>query len=310
MHSQYLALSKAVMVEPRIGAKYKIADNQSIALAYGLHSQRLSMRVYFDQLKEHTENGVIYTTPNEGLDFAKAHHLVLGYDWNFGQSMRLKAEVYYQSIFDAVVETELSSYSLLNRGSFDHSSAADNLKNGGIGYNYGIELTIERFLHKGLYFLSTTSLYESKYEGSDGVERNTAFNGKYVVNALIGKEWILNSKNENAKTKKILFADAKVTVAGGRRYTPVDFEASQQNMTTEYVENEAYTKQFNEYFRADIRFGIRIDGKKMSQEFAFDIQNLTNHENPLYNTYNLETQEEKTVFQLGIFPMMQYRIVF
>ncbi len=65
----------------------------------------------------------------------------------------------------------------------------DSLVNNGTGRNYGVELTVERFFHESYYFLVTTSLFDSRYKGSDGISRNTAFNTRYVLNALAGKEW-------------------------------------------------------------------------------------------------------------------------
>ena len=57
-------------------------------------------------------------------------------------------------------------------------------QNKGEGTNYGLEFTLEKFYSKGYYFLFTTSLFDSKYKGSDGNKRNTRFNGNYVFNAF------------------------------------------------------------------------------------------------------------------------------
>jgi hypothetical protein len=79
---------------------------------------------------------------------------------------------------------------------------------------------LEHFLNKGFYYLLTTSVFESKYKGSDNIEHNTAFNGNYVLNALIGKEFVLGGNNKEKKVKNILSFDLKTTYAGGQRYTP------------------------------------------------------------------------------------------
>ena len=79
----------------------------------------------------------------------------------------------------------------------------DSLVNSGTGRNYGVELTIEKFFSDGYYGLFTSSLYDSKYTASDGVERNTAFNGKYVLNILFGKEWKVGSEEINNLTRTL-----------------------------------------------------------------------------------------------------------
>ena len=88
-----------------------------------------------------------------------------------------------------------------------------------------MEITFEQFLHRGFYFLITTSLYNSTYVGSDGMERQTAFDGDYVINALVGKEFRLPSGKESGRPKYIV-VDTRVTAAGGQRYTPIDIEAT------------------------------------------------------------------------------------
>lgn len=53
-------------------------------------------------------------------------------------------------------------------------------------------LRLKNFSAKDM--LMTTSLYESTYEGSDGIKRNTAFNNNYIYNLLFGEEWKLGWK--------------------------------------------------------------------------------------------------------------------
>ena len=216
---------------------------------------------------------------------------------------RFKAEAYYQNIFHVPVEQRSSSFSMLNTGAGWGVNAEDSLKNSGTGGNYGLEFTMERFFSKTFYYLGTLSLFESKYRGSDGIERNTAFNGNYVVNLLVGKEFRLNQKSA-------LNIDFKMSYAGGKRYTPVDFNASQTASTTKYDNSRAYSLQADPFLKADIKFGYRLNGRKVSQEWVFYIENFTNHTNALMQLYSPSKNEVKSINQLGFFPMMQYRIHF
>ncbi|PLX18710.1 MAG: TonB-dependent receptor, partial [Salinivirgaceae bacterium] len=234
---------------------------------------------------------------------------VVGYDWNITEHMRVKAETYYQRLFDIVVEQNPSSYASVNAGSQQYF-IPDSLENGGWGQNYGIELTVERFLHKGFYYLATLSLFDSQYKGSDGERRSTQFDSDYVFNILGGKEFELFKKKESRKFQQWLSIDVAVTSAGGQRYTPVDLAASMASGQTEYDYDRAYTEKFEDYFRADVRFAYRLDGKRFSQEWAFDIQNVTDHKNPFSKQINLATGQEETTYQLGFFPMFNYRITF
>lgn len=307
VHVQYLALNKSTSVEPRFGVRYLLDDKQSISAGFGRHSMIAPINLYFTQVE--LNDGTI-TEPNTDLDFVKSNHFIIGYDRSLGNQMRFKAELYYQQISNAIVEQNPSSFSLLNQTTFG-DNPPEYLKNGGTGTNYGLELTLEKFLDKGLYYLITGSLFDSKYEGSDGVERSTAFDSKFVFNALAGKEFVLKNKKENPKfNRKVFTVDVKLTTAGGNRYSPALIEESIQTGAIERDDENAFSKSFSNYFRADLRIAYKISNKKISQEWALDIQNISNHENPLRQVLDVNKEEIKTINQLGLFPILQYRIIF
>lgn len=304
VHSMHLASTQKTSLEPRLGIKYQLAENKSLNMGYGLHSQVPNPYILFTQVQ--LSDGS-FIEPNLNLDFTKSHHFVVGYDHMLQHNLHFKGEVYYQYITDALVGYKPSSYSALNAGGFT-TDAPDSVTNGGIGYNYGVDLTFEQFMRKGFYLLTTLSIFESKYQGSDQVWRNTAFNGNFVCNVLAGKEWVLSKMERKRRTT--LTTDAKITFAGGQRYTPIDLDASIASNETVYDSDQTFEARHPVYFRPDIRVGIKIDGEKLTQEFALDIQNIANVKNPFNRTYNANTQEIETTYQLGIFPMILYRITF
>ena len=53
--------------------------------------------------------------------------------------------------------------------------------------NYGAELTVQKYFDKAVFFLFSATVYDSKYVGSDGIERNTSYNGTYIANGNFGK---------------------------------------------------------------------------------------------------------------------------
>ncbi|HNX66759.1 MAG TPA: TonB-dependent receptor [Bacteroidales bacterium] len=304
MHVMYLTLNDELIPEPRIALKYKPSANHVFSIGYGNHSRILPMYVYFTRVDL---SATEYYQPNRDLKMLKANHLVASWDWQINKVTRVKIEGYYQHLYNAVIEKKSSGFSMLNDNSFQYY-LPDTLVNGGTGDNKGIELTVEQFMNKGLYYLVTTSLFDSKYKGSDKITRPTAFDGGYVVNALAGKEFLLKSKKTSSK--KYLSTDMKLTAAGGRRYTPVDVEESIKEGETVYDKDRAYSVKFKDYFRLDLRLAYRVDKKKFSHEWVIDVQNVTNHKNPLYMEYNTDTGKTEFIYQLSLYPMMQYRIVF
>jgi hypothetical protein len=300
IHFSYLSLNKDASIEPRLAFNWQLAHNQKLNVGYGLHSKTQTLSTYF--LGTPMPDGSL-TETNTGLKMTKSHQFVLGYDNALSENTRFKAEAYFQHMYHVPVETAPSSFSMLNTGAGWGVSAEDSLVNTGTGKNYGIEFTLERFFSKNIYYLVTLSLFESKYKGSDGIERNTAFNGNYVGNMLLGKEFPLNGKSS-------LNIDLKATFAGGKRYTPIDMEASRAARTTKYDNSRAYSLQFDPFFKADFKIGYRLNGKKVSQEWMFYVENFTNHKNVLMNTYSPSKNEITSINQLGFFPMMQYRLHF
>ena len=302
--SNYQHSTGNISVEPRAGLNWEPVNGNTFSLAYGLHSLSTPVEVMHSKVLD--ANGV-YSNPNTDLDFTKSHHFVMSYDKIFSGRVRLKTEVYYQQIFDALVEAEPSSFSMLNRASAS-SLEFGALTNGGSGFNYGVEFTAEKFMDRGTYFLTTLSLFESKYRGSDNVLRNTAFNGNYVFNLLGGKEYRIGSGS--GRYMKRLNVDGKFNIAGGKRYSPIDLEVSRLIGYTQYDETDAFSQQMPMYMNINLRAGLKFSGKSATQEIAINISNITNRKNPFFMKYDPLTDGLKTVYQFGLMPDILYRIVF
>ena len=297
---QYLILNNSQSPEPRLGLKYEINKKQSLSFGAGLHSQVQPLYVYF--ATANLGGGKVKET-NRNLDFTKAAHAVLAYDVNLFNSIRIKTELYYQYLYSIPVKSRRDYFSTINLGADFESPNIDSLVNNGTGQNYGFELTLEKFYSKGYYFLLTTSLFESKYIGSDDVQRNTAFNGNYVINALVGKEFKI-------KEKHTLALDLKITYAGGKRYVPIDIEKSILYQREIKNGSVAYEAQYDPYFRIDVKPSYKLNTKRFTHELSVDIQNVTKHNNIFQQQYDLNTQSIKTDYQLKFFVIPQYRLTF
>jgi hypothetical protein len=302
VHGMHFEQSPAV--EPRLSFVYRLPAGQSVSLSYGLHSQLQRLPVYF---QTYDETFQIRDSTNRKLGFTRAQHFVLGYEWRFLPEWRLKAEAYYQYLFDVPVERTPSGFSMLNAGADFGFPDKVGLVNKGAGTNKGIELTLERFLNQGYYILLTGSLFDSRYKGSDGIERNTAFNYKYVFNMLAGKEWRVGRSGSNAFT-----LDVRMSTIGGRYATPVDVAAS---LKAGYEIDDTlhyFSSRLADYFRLDTKFGYRTNSKKrrLSQTVYLDLQNITNRKNIFILEYDQAKGNTVPVYQIRFFPDILYRIEF
>ena len=303
-HSLLLDFNNNLEVEPRASLQWKYSPKQSLSFAYGMHHQLLPLPMYLLQIPGDDGKPIL---SNRDSEFLRSQHFVLAYDYKLGQDWRFKAEVYYQALSNIPVEPFSSSFSVLNVGEDFGFPERHFLVNEGTGTNYGLELTLEKFFSKNYYVLLTGSLFDSKYKGSDGVERNTAFNNQYILNVLGGKEFPMKRNPANAFT-----FDFRVSTAGGRNYTPIDLAASRATGSEVKMDEIAFSERYDPYFRLDLKFGIRLNhpSKKRSQQFFLDFQNITNRENIFIQRYNDSTGEINTVYQIGFFPDILYRIQF
>jgi len=181
IYGQVYTLNNDYSIEPRIGFKWEATPLTSFSFGSGLHSQLQPRQVYF-----YEDDGII---KNRNLQMSKSWQTVLGYQQKLGTGMHLKTEIYYQSLFNIPVISEIPEESILNFGDDFYNNWDYVFVNEGSGRNYGMEVTLEKFFNRQYYFLLTASLYDSKYKALDHVERHTKYAGKYAFNCLFGYEW-------------------------------------------------------------------------------------------------------------------------
>lgn len=302
LHYQHLVLNNTAGVGPRAGISWKLHPRHQVNAGYGIHYQNQPMAIYFFQTRLPDFTSV---QTNRNLGLTRSQHVVLGYDARAGRNIRFKWENYIQQLDRVPVEQRASGFSSLNFGADFGIPDVDSLVNTGTGYNYGTEFTLEKFFSNQYYFLTTLSVFQSRYTGSDQVERSTAFNNQFVANGLAGKEFKVGKKGNSVVT-----TDIKFTWAGGRRYTPIDTVASRLAGETRFDFSREWSGQFPDYFRFDVKLGYRINRPKTSQHFFIDIQNVTNRKNYFSQSYDNVRQELVTTYQLGLFPVFNYRIEF
>lgn len=305
LHTTYFTLSKDFTLEPRVSFVHELNKGITLNFAYGLHSQTAPINVYL--VRPETGDGTQLASPNKDLKLIKSHHLVAGAKKAVGKNTHLKMEAYYQHHFDVISSNQPSSFSILNFGSFDFDYP-DTMTNNGIGRNYGLELTLERNLDQGFYYMVTGSVFQSKYKGSDDIWRNTAFNSNYTLNTVIGKD--LKMADSKKGTHRRITLDTRLNLSGGKYTTPLDLEASKLKGEAVYDNENAFSKKFQDYFRWDIKIGLVKNHKRITETIALDIQNVLNRKNPYFEVYNSRKQQTETVYQVGLFPMLLYRINF
>lgn len=288
-------------IEPRMGLKWNVSEKGSLSFGMGYHSQTqpLYTRYYINEGNT--------TAHNEDLGLTYSKHIVLGYSHQLNKNFGLKTEAYYQDLTGIPIETSPSAFSLTNAGSGFARVFPDTLNNSGTGYNYGLEVTLQRYFNKNWHALFSGCLYNSRYTPSDGIERNTSFNGQYAVNFLAGREFQINNNT--------LGLGIKATGAGGKRRGIVDHIASAEQGEVIFQDNGFNESQFKDYFRFDIKTTYKINKSNITHEIGIDLVNVTSSKNILSYSYapnNTPDLDDDVVenYQLGFLPIFYYRIDF
>lgn len=302
---QYFSTGKqAYAIEPRVALNWYVGRRHTFSLGYGWHSKLPSFAFLF-YVEPNADNSL--NRSNLDLGFSRNHHLDLSYDLILAKNWRLQTEVYGQYLTNIPIEQRASSFSAINYGDFAQFPRVTNLSNEGLGYNYGVELTLQKFFSQGFYGILSGTYFDSKYKGSDGIWRNTVYNVRYITQLVAGKEFKIGKKKRN-----LLTFDLRVNHRGGRPYIPILLEESKLAGKEVLDYQHPYEAQIKPYTRIDLKIGARFNGPKnrLSHYFFLDVINIANLSNELQRVYDPVSQTELSSYQLGIIPNIFYQLRF
>ena len=296
INSQYFLLNKELTLEPRLGLRIQAAPKHTFGFAYGNHSRHERLEYYFVKTPE-TNN----EHTNKDLKLSRANHFVLSYDWTISDNLHLKIEPYYQQLCNIPVARD-SSFSIINHNQLQMKTP---LVSEGKGRNYGVDITLERYLADGYYYLFTGSIFDSRYKGGDGVWRNTRLNRRFLFNALGGREWALGKNKQN-----ILGVNLRISYQGGDRYSPIDEAKSLTERDDYYDEHRAFENQYDPALMTDITINYKMNKKKVVHDFSLKLLNVNMYEEPLGYDYNLKTGQIEEDKRFVFMPNISYKIQF
>lgn len=295
INTQLFTLNNHYSIEPRIGVKYQFAPSQSVSLAYGLHSRLERLNYYF--VKNNGGENI-----NKNVDFTKSHHLVWGYDVSLSEFTHLKVEAYYQHLFHVPVIAD-SAFSMINQQNDWFFNGQ--LQNSGKGKNEGIDVTFEKYLSQGYYYMITAALFNSQYKGGDNIWRNTRYNRKFAFNFLIGKEWQMGHKGQNA-----LGLNVRLSYQGGNHYSPINNSQSTIQQEVVFDETKAFSRQVSPAFTSHFTVSYKINKKQSAQEIALKIINATQYKEFMGFQYNYQTLQVDEQREAIFIPNLSWKIEF
>ena len=287
-------LNNQWLVEPRASVQYKTSPTSTLSLAYALNSRKESTDTYF--VKE---------ASNEDLGLTRSHHISMSFAQRLGENAMLKIEPYWQWLFDVPVE-QGTTYSIINHTNFFQDRA---LVNEGAGRNYGIDLTLERYLKDGFYGMLTATLFKSEYRDAQGQWHHSRQDRGWITNILGGKEWMVGKSRKN-----VFGVNGRLTLMGGDRYTPIPegitFEEvmMRPDKTIPQIDGlDPYNAQkgMNVGYAFSVKY--TINKRHTSHHFILEYLQMRTFQG---QTFNLRTHEIEDQFTSLTFPNIAYRVEF
>ncbi len=294
-HAMFLTLNNTKSIEPRLGLKYQLSENNSLSFAYGLHSRMVPIGSYFTKVNN--------ALPNLNLELIKSHHFVAAFDQNIGKGTKIHLEAYYQRLFDVPVSAEAgNTHSILN--DID-GFAIESLVSEGEGKNIGLDISLEKAFKNQTFFLLSGSVFNSTYSDLNGDFYNTRYNSNYSATFMGGKEWTFKNNATLQTGLKLLFN-------GGARITPLISGQSGDGQMPPWDWSQPYTERVAAYFRPDLRIAYRKDNPNTAWTLSLDVQNFINRENEdaLDRTYDPDTKSWINRNQSGLTPLLSFQIDF
>ena len=286
-------LNNQWLVEPRVSVQYKTSPSSTISLAYALNSRKESTDTYF-----------VTGGYNEDLGLTRSHHISASFAQRLGENAMLKIEPYWQWLFDVPVE-QGTTYSILNHSLFYQDRA---LVNEGAGRNYGVDLTLERYLKDGLYGMLTATLFKSEYRDAQGEWHHTRHDRGWITNILGGKEWMVGQGRKN-----VFGLNGRLTMMGGDRYTPMapgttfDDVAMRPDRTIPQDGANPYSKQM--HMNVGYAFSVKytINKRRTSHHFILEYLQMRSFHG---QTFDIRTHDLVDKYTSLTFPNIAYRVEF
>lgn len=283
----YSTLWEEVLLEPRLQFDYYW--NSSTRLAAG----------YARQYQYPSPDLLMTTAPGfsqQTLDPMEVHHFFVSSRHAIGK-IRVTNTLFYDNYQAIPGYGPFSEFNRLNEFIIDPFSGS------GTAETYGYNLSIERDFTHNLYFISSLAVFNSTF-GEEAIP--SRFDSDYSFSFTGGKEF----RKEQGDHLKTFGIDTRLLYTGGLRESAVDVSSSLDEYRTIYRVDDPFSEKLNDYFRLDLRLSWRKEKEGKTRTLALDIQNLLSIENDAYSYYDFRQQQVVKQEQLGIIPILVYRVDF
>jgi hypothetical protein len=263
-------------LQPRASLKYHASRDQELEFSYGEDAQLQPAHLSLASSRNRN------LKPTRSKSFSLSHQVTF-------KANTFKTEIYYQ-LFDQIPVNVFRGFSAFN---YFNEFVNFDLESTGSAKVYGVDFTLEK-MFKGFYIIPSVSIYNSLYT----LKSNSYFTGRFNTgyNAVLtcGKEFTMEDK------RRFISVDMRMVSRNGY------LETSPSSGSNNYV----FSGRLPSYFRLDFRLSYRKNRQRSTVIWALDIQNASNAKNIAYHYYDSFTKRIETRYQLGLIPVLSYKIMF
>lgn len=273
---------------PRISFSYSISDLANMNLSIGSYSQSPSY-IWLAAIPS-----------NKELKAVKVNQIVLGYERNLDEDLRLKLEAFTKQYSDYPTSLIRPYLVLANTGA-GYSGSDDNFSSFGFeplvskgkGNVNGLELSLQKksseVPHYGIISITYS---KARFTGLDGIERDGTYDQRLIINASGGYRF--NEKWE---------ISGKFKFATGNPYTPFNDDGTQSVINYN-------SKRFKSFHSVDLRVDRRWEFEGWNLITYLDIQNIYNNKNTNIIRWDYRKNKVAENNSIGILPSIGISVEF
>ncbi|MCE1165416.1 MAG: TonB-dependent receptor [Bacteroidetes bacterium] len=275
-------------VSPRAGASFYITPYTVVNAAYGIYYQA-------------PQNIWLASDPaNRNLNSIRCEHYIAGIEQMITKDIKAVFEIYHKIYKDYPVSINDPSYILIDGGADFGPNLVGPATSYGRGYVKGIDISIQKKLTgNGIYGSINYSNSLSGFTAIEGGEKLAAFDPKNQFTVIVGyqvaDDWLIG---------------VKFKYAGGRPYTPFNYELSKQLGRGVYDMSRFNEEHYPDYHRLDIRVDKKFYFKRSSITTYFELQNAYNRQNVYGYFWNKAKNDKGTVYQWAFMPVGGFNLEF
>ena len=303
----------ALHLIPALFSKYAISDRFSLSGKIGVQGVLASKNVWNwlgqGALNYANADFVSSLRYSRATQLFQPEILIYGIDPQFSQSDNIELNLSYKGFGISGFVHKLSNMPL---SASDYGfSSLENLDNLPLIYDnqevdisvdggadiYGISLSFNKSI-AGVHVMSNLTLTDSEHKGIEESSRVPLDYG-HVFNLSLTKNWKIGSRG------KEWGISAAFHHRGGAIQNQVDLSRSFQWGYTNYSFDNPFSLQLEDYYRMDLRIIYKPSARAT---LSLDIQNVMSRENDAYYFYDVLTGESQLKRQLGMIPILAWRV--